>query len=115
LVVFLFRGFRPFIGSDATPNSFNAPPEISIEAPNLDVDASTTIIARDNVDLDVEGLQLAREELFGYLELLRNNPPATLSKTKQLIGLVKKCWMMPTIFTLWIMTSPLGWVLLSHI
>jgi hypothetical protein len=32
---------------------------------------------------------LAREELFGYLELLRNSPPATLSKTQQLIGLVK--------------------------
>jgi hypothetical protein len=47
-------------------------------------------MARDNVDQYVEGLQLAREELFGYLELLRNNPPATWRKTQQLIGLVKK-------------------------
>jgi hypothetical protein len=32
-------------------------------------------MASDNVDLDVEGLQLAREELFGYLKLLLNSPP----------------------------------------
>jgi hypothetical protein len=81
---------NPLLDQDATLNSFNAPPDISIEAPSLDLDANTTIMARDNVDQDVEGLQLAREELFGYLELLRNNPPATLSKTQQLIGLVKR-------------------------
>jgi len=57
----------PLLDQDATPNSFNAPLEIIIEVPNLDVDASTTIMARDNVDQDVEGLRLAREELFVYI------------------------------------------------
>ena len=75
---------------DAIPNSFNAPPEISIEAPNLDVDANETVMPSDNVDLDVERLQSTRDELFGYLKLLLNNPPSTLRKTEQLVGLVKK-------------------------
>lgn len=66
------------------------PPDISIEAPSLDLYANTTIMSRENVDQDVEGLQLAREEFFGYLELLRNNPLATLRKTQQFIGLVKR-------------------------
>ena len=33
---------------------------------------------------------MAREELFGYLKLLLNNPPSSLNKTEQLVGLVKK-------------------------
>jgi hypothetical protein len=71
---------------DAIPNSFNFPHELSIEAPNLDVDANKSIMASDNVDLDVEGLQLAREELFGYLKILLNSHPPTLNKTEQLVG-----------------------------
>ena len=47
---------NPLLDHDATPNSFNAPPEIIIEVEILDVDASTTIMARDNVDKDVKGL-----------------------------------------------------------
>jgi hypothetical protein len=78
------------LDQDATLNSENAAFDISIEALSLDLDDNTTIMARDNVDQDVEGLQLAREDLFGYLELLRNNPLVTLSKTQQLIGLVKR-------------------------
>ena len=61
---------NPLLDQDPTLNSENVPPDISIEAPSLDLDANTTIMARDNVDKDVEGFQLAREELFGYLELL---------------------------------------------
>jgi hypothetical protein len=73
---------NPLLDHDATPNSFNDLHELNIEAPSLDADASTTIMARDNVDQDVEGLQLAREELFGYLEFLQNSPPTTLSKNE---------------------------------
>jgi hypothetical protein len=58
---------NPLLDQDATPNSFNAPPKIIVEVLNLDVHASTTIVARDNVDQYVEGLQLDREELFGYI------------------------------------------------
>jgi hypothetical protein len=61
---------NPLLDQDATLNSFNVAPDISIEAPSLDLDANTTIMARENVDQYVKGLQLAREELFGYLELL---------------------------------------------
>jgi hypothetical protein len=75
---------------DAIPNSFNDPHEINVHESNLDVDANKSIVASDIVDLDVDGLQLAREELFGYLKLLLNSPPSSLNKTKQLVGLVKK-------------------------
>jgi hypothetical protein len=81
---------NPLLYQDATLNLENAPPDISIKAPSLDLDVNTTIMARDNVDQDVEGLQLDREEFFGYLELLQNSPPTTLSNTQQLIGLVKR-------------------------
>jgi hypothetical protein len=75
---------------DAIPNSFNDPHEISVHEPNLDVDSNKYNMASDIVDLDVEGLQLAREELFGYLKLLLNNSPSSLNRTEQLVGLVKK-------------------------
>ena len=35
-----------------------------------------------NVDPNLEELKLGREELFGYLDMLRNSPPPTLSKKK---------------------------------
>lgn len=47
-------------------------------------------MAIDSVDVDVEALHLARKELFNYLQLIQNNPRTTLSKTKQLIDMVKK-------------------------
>jgi hypothetical protein len=47
---------NPLLDQDTTLNSFNVPPYISIEAPILDLDANKTIMARDNVDKDVEGL-----------------------------------------------------------
>ena len=43
-----------------------------------------------NVDVNVEEIEMVKEELFGYLDLVRNSPPATLTKTEQLIVLVKK-------------------------
>ena len=76
----------PLLDLDTTPNTLNSPPEIRIEAPNLDADTSTTILDDENV----EDLNLLREELFGYLDLFRNSPPSTVSKTKQLIDLAKK-------------------------
>lgn len=74
----------------ATPSSCNAPPKISMDEPSHDVDAENTIMATNNVDNDVDALQLARQELFGYIQLIQNNPPVTLSKTEQMIGLVKR-------------------------
>ena len=47
-------------------------------------------MATNNVDLDVEGLKLVRDELFGYLYILKDGPPATLRKTEQLVDLVKQ-------------------------
>lgn len=43
-----------------------------------------------NVDVNAKGHELAKEELFGYIDLLWNNPPSTLTNIKQLISLVKK-------------------------
>lgn len=63
----------PLLDLDTTPNTLNSPPEISIEAPNLDVDTSTTILDDENV----EDLNLLREEFFGYLDLFRNSPPVS--------------------------------------
>ena len=40
-------------------------------------------MATDNVDHDVDALQLSREDLFGYLELIQNSPPVTLSKNEK--------------------------------
>lgn len=74
--------------SSARTNAQQA--ESKIQSCSMNVDAENTIMATDNVDHDVDALQLAREELFGYLKLIQNSPPVTLSKTKQMIGLVKK-------------------------
>jgi len=68
-----------------------------------------------NVDVNVEGLKLAKDELFGYIDPVRKIPPPTLTNIDQLISLVKKRWMTPTIFILWIMNSCVGWVVLSHL
>ena len=82
---------------------------------DLGEDENTYAMDSHNVDVNVEGLELAKEELFGCIVSLRNNPPATLTNTEQLIYLVKKCWMMQTIFRLWIMISRVGWVFLNHL
>ena len=47
-------------------------------------------MATNNVDNDADALQLAREELYGFFELIQNSPPDTLRKTEQMIGLVRK-------------------------
>lgn len=45
---------EPFLDHDTRCNTFNLPPEIIIEASNLDTDASTAIMVDDNVDANVE-------------------------------------------------------------
>ena len=79
---------NPVLDHDATLASFDAPHEI--EEPNIGVDRDITFMATDSVDLDVEGLKLARDELFGYLDILKNSPLATLRNIEQLVDLVKK-------------------------
>lgn len=61
-------------------DSYNDPSKINIEAPHLSKDANTIAMDSRNFDVNVEGLELAKEELFGYLDLIQNNPPTTLSK-----------------------------------
>ena len=75
---------------DALANTFNDPPEISVEPQNLNVDTDTTVMVTGSLDADVDALNLARSELFSYLQLIQNSPPTTLSKTKQLTEMVKK-------------------------
>ena len=70
----------PVLDHDATPASFDAPHEI--EEPNILVECDTNFMATDSVDLDVEGLKLARDKFFGYLDLIKNSPPTTLRKTE---------------------------------
>ena len=49
---------------DPIPNTFNSPPEIYMEEPNLNTDVNTTIMVDNNVDPDVEELQLDREDFL---------------------------------------------------
>ena len=68
----------------------NDPPKISRNEPSHVAYAENILIATDNVDHDVDALQLSREKLFGYFQLIQNSPPITLSKNEQMIGLVQK-------------------------
>ena len=47
-------------------------------------------MATDSVDTIAEAFHFAGQELFRYLQLIQNIPPTTLTKTKQLIDMVKK-------------------------
>ena len=87
---FSIRDSCTLLDTDAGPSSLNAPPELSRNEPSHDADAENFLMAIDNVDHDVDALQLSREELFGYFQLIQNRTPVTLSKNKQMIGLVKK-------------------------
>jgi len=80
----------PLLHQDTLANTFNDPPEISVEPQNLNVDTDTTVMVTGDLDADVDALNLARSELFSYLQLIQNSPPTTLSKTKQLTEMVKK-------------------------
>ena len=76
----------PLLDLHTTPNQLNAPFEIITEALNLPADTIPTNIEDDNV----EELGVLREELFGYIDLLRNSPPSTAKNKKKLIDLAKK-------------------------
>ena len=78
------------LDDNATPCSFNEPTEITLDEPCHDVDVENTIMDANSVDDDVDALQLAREELYGFFQLIQNSHPVTLRKTKQMIGLVRK-------------------------
>ena len=71
----------------STTESYNDPLEISIETVS---DLLEDAMDSRNVDVNVEEIKMAKEELFGYLDLVRNSPLATLTKIEQLIALVKK-------------------------
>ena len=73
-----------------TNDSYNDPFKINIEAiSDLGEDANTFSMGSHNVDVNVEGLELTKQELFRYLDHPQNRPIATLNKTGQLIALVK--------------------------
>ena len=54
---------KPLLDLQTTPNTLNAPSEISTHAPNLHSNTITTNMEYDTI----EELNLLREELFGYL------------------------------------------------
>ena len=56
---------------------------------DLGEDENTYAMDSHNVDVNVEQIEMTKEELFGYLDLVRNTP-ATLTKIEQLISLAKK-------------------------
>ena len=72
------------------PCSLNAPPEISRNELIHVVDDENIFMATDNVDHDLDALQLSREELFGYFQLIQNITHVTLSKNEHMISLAKK-------------------------
>jgi hypothetical protein len=55
----------------------------------IDANVDTTPMAIGIVDQYDESLRLAREELLGYLDVLRNIPPATLTNTQEMVELIK--------------------------
>jgi hypothetical protein len=63
--------------------------ESHIETTTFEENANKIPMVNDSVEQDV-GLQLDREELYGYLDLLGNNSSTIRSKTQQLVGLVKR-------------------------
>ena len=71
-------------------NTFNELLDIIIETHNHSVYVNINLVATDSVDADLEALHFTREELFRYFLLIQNSPPTTLTKTKQLTGMVKK-------------------------
>ena len=87
---FSTRDSCTLLDNDAGPSSLNAPLEISRNEPIHVVDADNILMATNNVDHDVDALQLSREKLFGYFQLIQNNRHVTLSKNEQMIGLVQK-------------------------
>ena len=96
---------EPLCHQDAMDNTFNELPDISIEPHNHSVDVNTDLVATNSVDVDAQELHFAREELFRYLKMIQNSPPTALTKPKQLIDMVKKCWNRPTSNTIWILNS----------
>ena len=84
------RNLESLINQDTVGNTFNDPPEISIAAQNLDVNANMTLLDNDIIDADAEEQHLANENLISKLQLIQNNIPTSASKKNQLIGLVDK-------------------------
>jgi len=59
------------LNHQSTTDSCNDPPETNIEAiSNLGEDANKFAMDIHNVDVNVEGLELAKEDLFGYVDLV---------------------------------------------
>ena len=56
----------------------------------IDANVDTTPVAIGSLDQDDEALQLARDELLGYLDVLWNSPPATLTNTQEMVDLIKR-------------------------
>ena len=106
---------NPLLHQHAEDNICNDPPEINIEPQNHDVYVDATIMETNIVDSDAKALHLEREDFLSYTHIILDNPPTTLTKTIQLTGMLKKCWMKPIIFTLLILTSHLDWVFLIHL
>ena len=79
---FSTRDSCTLLDNDAEPSSLNGPPEISRNEPIHAVGDENIFIATENVYHDVDALKLSREELFGYFQLIQNNPPVTLSKNE---------------------------------
>jgi hypothetical protein len=86
----LDQNAEPNIFDDATPNAFNDPLEIIMETSMIDANVDMTPVAIGSVDQDDEALRLARDELLGYLDVLRNSPPATLTNTREMVDLIKR-------------------------
>ena len=81
---------NPLLHQHVEDNIFNGPPKINIKPKNHDVDVDATLMATNIDDADAKTLHLVREEMFSVLHLILDNPPTTLEKTKQLIGMLKK-------------------------
>jgi hypothetical protein len=55
-----------------------------METSMVDVNVDKTPVAIGSVDQDDEILQLARDELLGYLYVFQNSPPDTLTNTREM-------------------------------
>ena len=85
----LEQNVEPDTFPEVSPNETNTLAEIDMETPIVDVDVNTVPVAVGSVDQDAEALKLARERVFGYMDVLKRSPPSTLANTLKLEALIK--------------------------
>ena len=90
----LEHDIEPLTFDDGGGSTSNAPIEVNMGMENIIDSVNTTDMgiemANENVDQDIEAFRLVNEEYNGYVDMLQNNCPPTLSDAQKMVGLLKK-------------------------